>query len=825
MATEQAETKTKKSPVEGVYDEGDIKVLRGLEAVRKRPGMYIGDTTPRGLHHLVYEIVDNAVDEAMAGRCSAISVIINADGSVSVTDNGIGIPVGVHPTEKISTLEVVFCHLHAGGKFDNHAYKVSGGLHGVGASVVNALSEWLEVEVRRDGGIHVMQFDRGIKRGDVKQVGPAKKTGSKITFMPDGDIFPDTNFKYEILAGRLRELAYLNEGLKITIRDERDDKEDSFCYDKGLVAFVNHLTEGKQTLNKHIVLHNEDPEQGLIADIVLQYTDGYSETVFTFANNINTMEGGTHLSGFKSALTRTLNAYAKNSGLLKKENTPSGDDLREGLTAIISVKVPEPQFEGQTKTKLGNSEVEGFVTMTVNEQLTSWLEEHPTEGKRVFSKGLQAMQAREAARKARDLTRRKGALSSGSMPGKLADCRSKDVASTEVFMVEGDSAGGPAKQGRNSATQAILPLRGKILNVEKARLDKILNFNEIQTIISALGCGIGDDFDIAKLRYGKIIIMTDADVDGSHIRTLLLTFFYRYMRPLIVNEHVYIAQPPLYLITRKRQKEYVLNDQRMRSALTEQGLQDTVLQIRDTSKTKPTVVRELAGAELKSLIDCLNQLMTKVHILQRRGLTFNEIMDRREDGTLPTFWVMLDGKNHFFYDRDAYDAMIAKHADDEAGPENGNANGGTRLQKRSELHEVRDIASLIDQLATMDISIEDYFLTREELVTGERPEAKYVFINEEQEYPVDNLPEIITTLQNTLARKHIEIKRFKGLGEMNADQLWETTMDPERRTLLKVEIEEAEETERMFSLLMGDNVELRRNFIEDHALDVKNLDI
>jgi DNA gyrase subunit B len=511
MATEQAETKTKKSPVEGVYDEGDIKVLRGLEAVRKRPGMYIGDTTPRGLHHLVYEIVDNAVDEAMAGRCSAISVIINADGSVSVTDNGIGIPVGVHPTEKISTLEVVFCHLHAGGKFDNHAYKVSGGLHGVGASVVNALSEWLEVEVRRDGGIHVMQFDRGIKRGDVKQVGPAKKTGSKITFMPDGDIFPDTNFKYEILAGRLRELAYLNEGLKITIRDERDDKEDSFCYDKGLVAFVNHLTEGKQTLNKHIVLHNEDPEQGLIADIVLQYTDGYSETVFTFANNINTMEGGTHLSGFKSALTRTLNAYAKNSGLLKKENTPSGDDLREGLTAIISVKVPEPQFEGQTKTKLGNSEVEGFVTMTVNEQLTSWLEEHPTEGKRVFSKGLQAMQAREAARKARDLTRRKGALSSGSMPGKLADCRSKDVASTEVFMVEGDSAGGPAKQGRNSATQAILPLRGKILNVEKARLDKILNFNEIQTIISALGCGIGDDFDIGKLRYGKIIIMT-ADV-------------------------------------------------------------------------------------------------------------------------------------------------------------------------------------------------------------------------------------------------------------------------------------------------------------------------
>ncbi len=823
MATEQAETKTKKSPVEGVYNEGDIKVLRGLEAVRKRPGMYIGDTTPRGLHHLVYEIVDNAVDEAMAGRCTAISVTINPDNSVTVTDNGIGIPVGIHPTEKISTLEVVFCHLHAGGKFDNHAYKVSGGLHGVGASVVNALSEWLEVEVRRDGGIHVMQFDRGIKRGDAKNVGTAKKTGSKVTFKPDEDIFPDTNFKYEVLAGRLRELAYLNEGLKITIRDERDDKEDAFCYDKGLVAFVNHLTEGKQTLNRHVMLHGEDEELGLIADIVLQYTDGYSETVFTFANNINTIEGGTHLSGFKSALTRTLNAYAKNSGLLKKENTPSGDDLREGLTAVVSVKVPEPQFEGQTKTKLGNSEVEGFVTTTVNDQLTSWLEEHPTEAKRIFSKGLQAMQAREAARKARDLTRRKGALSSGSMPGKLADCRSKDVASTELFLVEGDSAGGPAKQGRNSATQAILPLRGKILNVEKARLDKILNFNEIQTIISALGCGIGDDFDLAKLRYGKIIIMTDADVDGSHIRTLLLTFFYRYMRPLIVNEHIYIAQPPLYLITRKRQKEYVLNDTRMRTALTEQGLQDTVLQIRDISKKKPTVLRELSGAELKGLVECLNQLIVKIHILQRRGLMFNKVIGHRKDGELPTHWVMLDGENHFFYDRDAYEAMIAAHADEEVDP--GNGDQPSRLQKRAELHEVRDISKLIDQLAKMDISIDDYFLKREELVTGERPAAKYVFVNEEQEYPVDNLPEIIATLQNTLAQKHIEIKRFKGLGEMNADQLWETTMDPERRTLLKVEIEEAEETERMFSLLMGDNVELRRTFIEDHALDVKNLDI
>ena len=472
-----------------VYNESNIRVLKGLEAVRKRPGMYIGDTTPRGLHHLVWEIVDNAIDEAMAGRCSNITVTVHVDESISVTDDGIGIPVGMHPTEGVSTLEVVFCSLHAGGKFDNQAYKVSGGLHGVGASVVNALSEWLEVEVCRDGEVYQMTFERGKKTGDLTKVGKRKKSGSKVSFMPDGQIFPETKFRYELLATRLRELAYLNEGVRIKLTDERTERSDEYKYDKGLLAFLQHLNEDKVALHRPIRIQREDEESKLVCDIVMQYNDGYNETVFSFANNINTLEGGTHLSGFRAALTRTINYYAKNQGLLKKDKPPTGDDLREGLSAIISVKLSEPQFEGQTKTKLGNSEVETFVTQTVNDQLGSWLEEHPADAKKIVGKAVSAMQARDAARKARDLTRRKGALSSGSLPGKLADCRSKDVASTEVFLVEGDSAGGSAKQGRNSNTQAILPLRGKVLNVEKARLDKVLNHRDLQTIISALGTG------------------------------------------------------------------------------------------------------------------------------------------------------------------------------------------------------------------------------------------------------------------------------------------------------------------------------------------------
>jgi len=815
--------KTEKGPKQGIYDESKIKILRGLEAVRRRPGMYIGDTTLRGLHHLVWEIVDNAIDEAMVGRCKNISVTVHPDDSCTVTDDGDGIPVGPHPTEKISTLEVVMCRLHAGGKFDHGAYKVSGGLHGVGASVVNALSESLRVEVSRDGDVYEMQFERGKKVSDLKKIGARKRSGTRVTFRPDPDIFPDISFEYGVLATRLRELAYLNEGVRITLKDEREDREEVFQFKKGLVAFVRHLNENKHTLHRPIVISKEDEETKLVADIVLQYTDGYTETVFSFANNINTLEGGTHLSGFRGALTRTVNYYARSAKALKDNANPSGDDIREGLTAIISVKVPEPQFEGQTKTKLGNSEVESFVTQVVNEQLGAWLEENPTEARRIVNKGLQAMQAREAARKARDLTRRKSVLASGSLPGKLWDCRSKDVASTELFLVEGDSAGGPAKQGRDSAIQAILPLRGKILNVEKARLDKILNFNEIQNIVGALGCGIGqDEFDLSKLRYGKIIIMTDADVDGSHIRTLLLTFFYRHMKPLIADGHVFIAQPPLYLVTRKRKKQYVLNEKEMRRTLAELGLDGTTLEVRDHSRRKASVVQSFSGAKLRELMGILDELADRVRIVDRRGLSFAALMDHRKDGRLPTHWLVIDGKNHFYYSPKEYNAELDKYATD-VFDENGN-NHASPIQKRAELNEIKDIEKLIAKLKSRGVSIEDYFLTRREAVTGEKEPAKYVLITEDQQLEVDNVAEIVPAIRQ-VGSKGMEIKRFKGLGEMNADELWETTMDPQRRLLLRVTDEEAEESERMFSLLMGSNVQSRRNFIEEHALEVKNLDV
>ena len=813
----------KAAPVEGVYDEAQIKVLRGLEAVRKRPGMYIGDTTPRGLHHLVWEIVDNAIDEAMAGRCSNIDVTVHMDESVSVSDDGVGIPVGIHPTEGISTLEVVFCQLHAGGKFDHGVYKVSGGLHGVGASVVNALSEWLEVEVcRADGKVYLMEFIRGKKKDDIKQIGTRSKTGTKVTFRPDHEIFPEISMKYEVLVTRLRELAYLNEGVCINLTDERTEKSETFQFDDGLLAFITHLNEGKQTIHEPIIIHREDEKNMLVADIIIQYTEGYSETIFTYANNINTVEGGTHLSGFKSALTRSINAYGKSSKLLKS-TTPSGDDVREGMTTIISVKVPEPQFEGQTKTKLGNSEVEGFVTQVLNEGLSSWLEEHPAESKKIVNKVIQAMQGREAARKARDLTRRKGALFGGSLPGKLADCRSKDMESTELFLVEGDSAGGPAKQGRDSAIQAILPLRGKIINVEKARLDRILAFPEIPKIVSALGVGIGEDeFDITKLRYGKIIIMTDADVDGSHIRTLLLTFFFRYMKPLITNGRIYIAQPPLYLVSRKRHKEYVIDERQMRKTLVKLGLDGTTLQVRDTAGDGQ-VVQEFADEQLAELVTIFERLADNIRILQRRGLDFEMLMANRKDDQLPTHWLVIDSDNVFCHSAAEYEKVLLEYADDEPDDEQA-GQSISRIRKRAELHEIRQITDAISQLKGFGISIDDYFGQREESVTGEKAPAKYALVGEDDVIELDNISQIAPGVRQA-GSKGIEIKRFKGLGEMNADQLWETTMDPDKRVLLRVQAEDAEEAERMFTLLMGDDVQRRRAFIEEHALEVKNLDI
>src|SRR5688572_1654487 len=628
------------------YNESMIQVLEGVEHVRKRPSMYIGDTTARGLHHLVYEIVDNSIDEAGAGFCRSILVKINADGSCSVVDDGRGIPVGIHPKEGIPTVEVVFAKLGAGGKFEHNAgsaYKVSGGLHGVGASVVNALSEWVEIEVSREGKVHHMEFERGKKSSDLKVIGSRDKTGTKVTFKPDKQIFPDVEFKYEVLASRMRELAYLNEGLHIAIEDERTNKREEFKFNEGLIEFIRHMNEGKQALHPNVIyFKKEDPETKLLVEVAMQYNDGYAETILSFANNINTHEGGTHLSGFKTALTGTVNRYAESSGLLK-DVRPTGDDLREGLTAIVSVKVPEPQFEGQTKTKLGNSEVEGFVSSVISERLGRYLEENPKEAKIVFEKGLLAAEAREAARKARELTRRKNSLEGGGLPGKLADCRSKSNEDTELFLVEGDSAGGSAKQGRDSNVQAILALKGKILNVEKANLVKMLGHEEIRTIISAMGCGIRDDFNIDKRRYGKIIIMTDADVDGSHIRTLLLTFFFRHMQELIKAGRIYVAQPPLYLVTRRKKDEYVLNERAMRATLTTLGIDGTQLIVRDADDATK-VIRAISGADLRKVVELLEKLEEMVKVVQRRGLLFDRVLAHRaEFGKLPQYYVIIDG--------------------------------------------------------------------------------------------------------------------------------------------------------------------------------------
>ena len=788
-------------------------------------------------------LTNNSVTEGDAELKIKIIPDKNA-GTLTISDNGIGIPVGPHPQSKISTLEVVMCKLHAGGKFDHDSYKVSGGLHGVGASVVNALSEWCEVEVAKGGDVWRMEFERGKKTSELKNIGARKTSGTTTTFKPDPEIFPDTNFKYEVLVSRARELAYLNEGLNIRLFDERDDRKDDFQFDKGLVAFVTHLNEGKQTLHPPLVMQKADESSNLEMTIALQYHDGYSETILSFANNINTLEGGAHLSGFRTALTRTLNYYAKQTGLLKKEAPPSGDDLREGMTAVVTVNVPEPQFEGQTKTKLGNSEVDSFVQQSVNELLTSWLEENPAQAKKIITKGISAMQARTAARKARDLARRKGALASGNLPGKLADCRSRDRDRTELFLVEGDSAGGPAKQGRDSALQAILPLRGKILNVEKARIDKMLSHDEIRHIISALGCGIGaDEFNLEKRRYGKVIIMTDADVDGSHIRTLLLTFFYRHMRPLIANGHVFVAQPPLYLVSRRKHKQYVINEAEMRTTLLDLGLDGTTFSVYDTSGKRAVKTFELAGARLRELADRLGRLADHISILERRGLDFADLLARRNDqGRMPSHWMIVNGSELFFYTEDEYDEVLRRHEPTDENAETTDENAettdenaettdsvaaepvGMGIEKKAELHEVKEIQKIIATLKDFDLDIDDYYLVREESVTGEKEHAKFVLTSNGDEVPVDGLAGVVPGIRE-LGSRGMEIKRFKGLGEMNDDELWETTMDPTRRILLRVRADDAEEAERMFTILMGSNVEKRRAFIEEHALEVKNLDI
>jgi len=820
----------------GEYRADAIRVMKGLEAVRKRPDMYIGDRQQRGLHHLVNEVVDNAIDEAMAGFCQNIVVTIHPGGSISIADDGRGLPVDKHPTEKKPGAEVALTMLHAGGKFDHATYKVSGGLHGVGVSCVNALSEWLEAEVHRDGYIWRMAFARGKKTKDLKKGRRTRKTGTTITFKPDPEIFPEPTFKFEVLESRMRELAYLNEGLRIRLVDERDDRETEFRFKNGIRAFVEHLNEGKDVLHRRVIyFRRADPETNIDLEVAIQYNDGYSENILCFANNINTIEGGTHLSGFKSAVTRTLNFYAKKQNLLKGAAAPSGDDLREGMTAIVSVRVPDPAFEGQTKTRLSNSEVGTFVETVTNEMLGQYLEENPSAARKIVQKAVQAMTARQAARKARDLVRRKGALASGNLPGKLADCSERDPALSELFLVEGDSAGGSAKQGRDRRTQAILPLRGKILNVEKARVDKMLAHEEIATIISAIGAGIGDEeLDTERARYHKIIIMTDADVDGSHIRTLLLTFFYRHMAGLIEAGYVYVAQPPLYRVRRKGKEYYVQGDREMRDMLLHLGMDGAVLRFNPDPKSRGRRKKrpdEIRGAKLEELADILAKAEELIRGIERRGVRWDQFLAARDKkGNFPSWMVRVGMEVRLFHSEDAANRAIRK----EFGLA-GKSRKGTRRKPREEIDEADlpepeelfgagDLSRLARKLKRRGLEAADWHLQPRQEVGQEQPYHKFSITANGEAVDVAGVSGILPALRR-LGQKGMDIQRFKGLGEMNAEQLWETTMDPARRVLKQVLIDQASEADHIFSVLMGSGVEPRRQFIEQHALEVRNLDV
>ena len=774
------------------YDATTIQILGGIEAVRKRPAMYIGDTTIRGLHHLVYEVVDNSIDEASAGFCDKIKVVIHPDNSVSVEDNGRGIPVDMHKTAKKSALEVVLTTLHAGGKFDNRVYKVSGGLHGVGVSVVNALSEWLEAEVKRENKIYHQRFERGQTKTELKVIGKAKTTGTKITFKPDKEIFKNIEFSFDILANRLRELAFLNPNIEITLLDENTSKETVFKFKGGIVEFVEYLNRNKNPLHNKIIYFSKEKDN-IILEVALQYNDGYQENIFSFANNINTVEGGVHLTGFKTALTRAINQYAKNKNLFKDIDNISGEDAREGLCAVISVKLPNPQFEGQTKTKLGNSEVEGLVNSVVFEGLVSFFEENPSVANKIIEKTILAARAREAARKARELTRRKGALDTANLPGKLADCAEKDPSLCELYIVEGESAGGSAKQARDRNFQAILPIKGKILNVEKARLDKILSNEEIGTIISALGTGIGEDFDISKLRYHKIIIMADADVDGCHIRTLLLTFFYRQFPKLIEEGYIYIAQPPLYRLKRKDIEEYIHTEKQMNDIILKLGLQNIKFY-----KGK----KEYTDKDTEKIINSLIELEKLSASLEKKGISFADYISYIDEKKkkYPLYKIVKDNKSIFIMDDDE----LSKYSDEELEP--------------IEIFEAYEIEKIGNEFLKLDLSIKNYLNNNEK--------ENFILVNKEtgQKITCSNLKNSYEEIKK-IATKGIHIQRYKGLGEMNPEQLWESTMDPAKRTLIKITLEDAVEADRIFTILMGEDAQPRREFIQEYAHQVKNLDI
>ena len=801
-----------------LYTADSIKVLEGFEAVRKRPAMYIGSTDSRGLHHLVFEVVDNSIDEALGGFCNRIEVIIHLDNSVTVTDNGRGIPVDMHPTEKRSAAEVVMTTLHAGGKFDHNTYKVSGGLHGVGVSVVNALSERLGLEIWRDKKVYYQAYERGVPLAALEVVGKTTKTGTKVVFKPDATIFETADFSFDILSNRLRELAFLNKGVFISIEDERTEKKHEFQYKGGINSFVEYLNKNKATLYpKPIYIMGE--KDNIIVELSLQHNDGYAENIFTFANNINTQEGGTHLVGFKSALTRTVNSYAADSRLMKSfKGTLDGDDIREGLTAVVSIKIPDPQFEGQTKTKLGNSEVKGIVETLVNEKLGAYLEEHPAIANKLLEKGIDAARAREAARKAKELTRRKSALDSGSLPGKLADCQERDPAYSELYLVEGDSAGGSAKQGRDRKNQAILPLRGKILNVEKARYDKMLQNEEIKTIITALGTSIGKtDFDIAKLRYHHIVIMTDADVDGSHIRTLLLTFFYRQMPELIEKGYLYIAQPPLFRVKRGKQKpRYIENETAMNNYLLECGVEGIKVYTREENTY-------LSGQKLMQLMKRAIQFENNVIKLEKRNLdksilsalvcdgSYDKATLKNKQQVEALIDMFKEHKSFFYPFKPPAEYEIVEDAE----------------------HDSFAIKCMIKTNGKEKDMVIDFELLGSPDLDGLKKMAQGLKSIGEPPFTIESGTgkKIVQTLSELLhyilemGQKAQEIQRYKGLGEMNPEQLWETTMNPESRTFLQVKVEDAVEADEIFTILMGDQVEPRRDFIYNNALHVQNLDI
>ena len=795
---------------DGIYDASSIKVLEGLEAVRKRPAMYIGSTGEMGLHHLVYEVVDNSIDEALAGYCTRVDVTIHGDNSVTVIDNGRGIPVDYHKGEKKSAAEVVMTKLHAGGKFDSNSYKVSGGLHGVGVSCVNALSEELELEIWKDKKVYEQSYRRGKPTAPLKETGHTDRRGTKVTFKPDSTIFDTTDFNFDTLSQRLRELSFLNKGVVITISDERNDKKHEFQYSGGISEFVKHLNKNKEVLHNPPI-YFEASKDSVTLELAIQYNDTYTENVFSFANNINTIDGGTHLSGFRSALTRSINNYGQSAGLFKdvKENL-SGDDVREGLVAVVSVKLPQPQFEGQTKGKL-NSDIKGLVETFINERLADYFEKNPSVARKIIGQAIEAARAREAARKARDLTRRKGALDSASLPGKLADCQEKDPARCEIFVVEGDSAGGSAKQGRDRKFQAVLPLKGKILNVEKARYDKMLGHDEIRALITALGTGIGkDDFDSAKLRYHKIIIMTDADVDGSHIRTLLLTFFFRQMNELIERGHVFIAQPPLFKVKKGKKETYIKDEKALTRELMRAAGED--IEVRIGKEKQPLQARQLSTflgnlVDYKSVFDKVEKRLRDralAEILIQSGLETKSSLANR--GNLEGVATKVQ--------KLGYDVEIG--VDEEHSLHNlvikGKTDNGP--YHRTIDHEFISLAEF-KRAVSLTHSLKEYDNPPFFIFEKEKNDVKFELPTREQ---------LLDTIL-TSGKKDFHIQRYKGLGEMNPAQLWETTMNAETRSLLQVRIDDAVETDEIFTILMGDAVEPRRKFIEDNALDVRNLDI